>query len=325
MAYSLRHIPAPRTRCRPQPNGCQRHIPCDTLLVVADVLPIPQPAPSLQEAIDAFLAQPDLAATSRRSYAQTTGRLVRAFGTEQLVAELVPAAVAATVERAWGRHSPRTWNRHLSALGSFVAFCRRRGWPVGDLVAGLDRRREKADNTRILSFLELDRLWSRESVGLRERCMWRLLYETAARADEVLSLNVEDVDVANKRAVVISKGGDRELLHFQTGSARLLPRLIGGRRRGPLFLADRPPVPSRAPATEDICPETGRARLSYRRAEELFVAATRGRTLHDLRRAALTHLGEDNVSLPLLMAKSRHKNLRSLQPYVHPVRRRSQR
>ncbi len=40
--------------------------------------------------------------------------------------------------------------------------------------------------------------------------------------------------------------------------------------------------------------------------------------MHDLCRAALTHLGEDNVSLPLLMAKSRHKNLRSLQRYVRP-------
>ncbi len=104
--------------------------------------------------------------------------------------ELVPAAVAAAVEDAWAEASPRTWNRHLSALGSFVAFCRRRGWPVRDLVTGLDRRREKTDNSRVLSFLELERLWSRESIGLRERCLWRLLYETAARADQVLSLNV---------------------------------------------------------------------------------------------------------------------------------------
>jgi integrase len=289
---------------------------------VADVLPLPQPTPSLQEAVDAFLAQPDLAPTSRRSYAQTTGRLLSVFGGEQLLGELATAAVAAAVDQAWFRRSPGTWNRHLSALGSFVAFCRRRGWPVQDLVAGLDRGREKAGNTRVLSLPELERLWSRETVGLRERCLWRLLYETAARADEVLSLNVEDLDLADKRAVVVSKGGDRELLHFQTGSTRLLPRLIGGRRRGPVFLADRPPdrppVPSRAPASEDLCPETGRARLSYRRAEELFVAATQGRTLHDLRRAALTHLGEDKVSLPLLMAKSRHKNLRSLQRYVRP-------
>jgi hypothetical protein len=73
------------------------------------------------------------------------------------------------VQQVWGRRSPRTWNRHLSALGSIVAFCRCRGWPVQDQVAGLDRQREKADNSRVLSFLELDRLWSRESVGLRER------------------------------------------------------------------------------------------------------------------------------------------------------------
>ncbi len=308
MAYSLRHIPAPRTRCRPQPNGCQRHIPCDTLLVVADVLPIPQPAPSLQEAIDAFLAQPDLAATSRRSYAQTTGRLVRAFGTEQLVAELVPAAVAATVERAWGRHSPRTWNRHLSALGSFVAFCRRRGWPVGDLVASLDRRREKADNTRILSFLELDRLWSRESVGLRERCMWRLLYETAARADEVLSLNVEDVDVANKRVVVISKGGDRELLHFQTGSARLLARPTLPRRpaAGPVASArDRGHLPGDRPGPTLL--PAGRGALCRRHPRPDSARPAQGRTdpPRGGQRLAPAADGEEQAQEPALPAALR--------------------
>jgi integrase len=244
--------------------------------------------------------------------------LVQAFGPDHPLSGLASAAVATVVRQAWGQAGPATWNRHLSTLGSFAAFCRRRGWSLPDLVQDLDRRREKADRTGTLSYPELERLWSRESVGLREKCLWRLLYETAARAEEALSLNVEDVNLANKRAVVVSKGGDRELLHFQSGSARLLPRLIGGHQRGPLFLADRPPVPSRAPATEDLCPETGRARLSYRRAEELFVVASGGRSLHDLRRAALTHLGEANVSLPLLMAKSRHKNLRSLQRYVRP-------
>src|ERR1044072_410970 len=64
---------------------------------------------------------------------------------------------------------------------------------------------------------------------MRETALWRLLYETAARASEVLSLDVGDVDLDNRRAVVRSKGGDVEVLHFQTGAARLLPRLIGGR------------------------------------------------------------------------------------------------
>jgi integrase len=39
------------------------------------------------------------------------------------------------------------------------------------------------------------------------KALWRLLYETAARAGEALSLNVEDVEVANQRAVVVSRGG----------------------------------------------------------------------------------------------------------------------
>lgn len=58
----------------------------------------------------------------------------------------------------------------------------------------------------------------------------------------------------------------------------------------------------------DLCPHTGRARLSYRRAQELFAAATGGWTLHQLRHSALPHLAEQNVALPLLMAKSSYTN-----------------
>jgi integrase len=94
----------------------------------------------------------------------------------------------------------------------------------------------------------------------------------------------------NKHARVCSKGGNRDWLHFQTGAARLLPRLIAGRTRGPLFLADRRPVPARAPLTVDRCPDTGRGRLSYRRAEALFRQASGGWTLHQLRHSSLTTL-----------------------------------
>jgi hypothetical protein len=36
------------------------------------------------------------------------------------------------------------------------------------------------------------------------------------------------------------------------------------------------------------------------------------------RHSALSHLAEQNVRLPLLMAKSRHTSLRSLQRYARP-------
>lgn len=62
-------------------------------------------------------------------------------------------------------------------------------------------------------------------------------------------------------------------MHWQTGAAILLPRLLAGRRAGPVFLASR--KAARAVATADLCPVTGRARLSYRRAAELFELSTR--------------------------------------------------
>jgi hypothetical protein len=82
----------------------------------------------------------------------------------------------------------------------------------------------------------------------------------------VLSSDVADLDLENKRLRVRREGGDADWLHFQSGSARLLPRVIGDRRAGLIFLADRRPGPARTPAAVDLCPLTGRGRLSYERA-----------------------------------------------------------
>ena len=244
----------------------------------------------LGDAAAAFLAQPDLATSTRRSYQQTLGRLERDLGTDQPMATLTADRMTAVVTDAWGRRAPATWNRHVATVRSFFGFCRRRRWLADDLTVDLERRPKPADRTKAIPLPQLERLWRREDIGVREKALWRLLYETAARASEALSINVEDLELDNKRVRVRSKGGDLDWLHFQTGSARLLPRLISGRSRGPLLLADRRPVPARTPATVDRCPETGRGRLSYRRAEALFRESSGGWTLHQLRHSALTHL-----------------------------------
>ena len=274
--------------------------------------------PTLREAADAFLAQPDLEPSSCRSYAQTLGRLWRELGPERPLEWVSGRELERAVVEAWGGCAPATWNRHVATVRSFSVFCVRRGWVGEPFADALARRREPADRTKAIPHAQLERLWRRDDVAVREKALWRLLYETAARAGEVLSLNVEDLDLENKRARVRSKGGDVEWLHLQAGSARLLPRLIAGRASGPLFLADRRPAPARMPAAADLCPSTGRARLSYRRAEELFSAASGGWTLHQLRHSAITHLAEADVGLALLMAKSRHTSLRSLQRYARP-------
>ncbi|MEP6463035.1 MAG: site-specific integrase [Frankiaceae bacterium] len=154
---------------------------------------------------------------------------------------------------------------------------------------------------------------------LREKTLWWLLYETAARAGEVLALDVADLDLAARRAVVVGKGGRAEVIGWETKTARLLPRHLHRRRAGPLFLTDIAPAPARQPALADFDPATGRARLSYRRAAEIFTTAGGGWTLHQLRHSRLTHLAEAGVGLPMLMTKSRHTSLASLAIYAKPT------
>ncbi|MQS37285.1 site-specific integrase [Streptomyces katsurahamanus] len=178
---------------------------------------------------------------------------------------------------------------------------------------------------------QITALWALEA-SVRDKTFWKLLYESAVRAEEILRLNIQELFPADKRGRVVSKGGAVEWIHWQSGTAQLLPRLIAGRTHGPLFLTERK-APARTP-TLDVCPVTGRARLSYRRAEEIFEESTRllanplaspddfddleGWTLHRLRHSALTHDAEDGTSTPMLLARSRHASVRSLERYARP-------
>jgi integrase len=112
------------------------------------VVPLPTTTRVLGEATGAFLAQPDLAPSTRRS---------------------------------------------------LIGYCRRRRRLVDDLTVDLDRRPDPADRTNAIPLPELERLWRRDDVGVREKAPWRLLYETAARAGEVLSINVEDLELDKSR------------------------------------------------------------------------------------------------------------------------------
>jgi integrase/recombinase XerC/integrase/recombinase XerD len=271
-------------------------------------------------AIVAFLAEHQLGPGSQRVYAGALLALQAHFGADTSLATLDETHsakhLAGWFHRRYGRTAPATRVRQLAILRSACAFWRQRAWLVTDPTAGLERPKVAVDRTRAVTREQIASLWRRDDAALRERTLWRLLYETAARANEILSLDIQDLDLPNKRARVRSKGGATEWVFWQTGAALLLPRLLAGRNTGPVFLADR--QPTRAVPSVDLCPVTGHARLSYRRAAELFSMATGGWTLHQLRHSALTHAAEDGTNTPILLARSRHASVRSLERYARP-------
>ena len=279
---------------------------------------------TLQAAADAFLSSPRCEnANTRRAYAGVIDKLAAELGAGRELTDISDDEIAAVLNALWATAKESTWNRNRAAMNAWLSWCRdHRRWLAPTVPVSCERRKEHVDATKDLSKAAIERQLSRRDVPLREKTLWRMLYETAARASEILALDVEQLDLDNRRAPIRSKGGDIEWVYWATGTAHLLPRLLrlpdgSSRSNGPLFLAGRKPVPARRPAPRDICPHTGRPRLGYDRARILLKNLT-GWHLHQLRHSAATHLGDHKVPLQLIMAKTRHKSPRTAMRYVNP-------
>jgi hypothetical protein len=125
--------------------------------------------------------------------------------------------------------------------------------------------------------------------------MWRVLYESGASAAQVLALDADQLDLSGHRLRPRSSDQPAGIgIGWREGTSQVLRWLLAGRVCGPVFVTDR-----RAPAhaaVSDVCRMTGQARISYRRAAEIFTALTRpldaagrGWTLHQLSASGLGH------------------------------------
>jgi len=192
---------------------------------------------------------------------------------------------AALAERAVGAGA-RTVNRELSALRSAVGWWLDQRWISADPTAGLYHLATAGVVLPPLTPEQVASLFG-ATTSLREHAFWRMLHDTAAPAGEVLGLDIGRLDLARHRARGAPGPGPATWLDWREGTTQLLRWLLAGRTEGPVFLTGR-----HAPAGSDpahTCPVTGRARMSYRRAVEIFTAATRpldpsgrGWTLHQL-------------------------------------------
>lgn len=182
-----------------------------------------------------------------------------------------PARLAAGFAAREASVGARTANRELAILRSALSWWRSQGWIRSDPTVGIHRRMaEPASGAEPLSE-EQARAVLRLRAPLREQALWHAVYDSGGGIERILGLDVSDLDPGGRRTRPGARG---PALHWRLTTGQLLALLAAGRPTGPLFLTDR-----RAPAgtpERDRCSVTGRGRLSYRRAAEVFAAATRG-------------------------------------------------
>lgn len=278
--------------------------------------------PTLAAAVAGFLDQVPNPNT-RRAYATALSALRDELGPDTPVGVLDDEPMADRINTwftcRWGTAAPATFNLRLDAIRSAAAWWQDQGWVLGDPARRIRRQPRPIDRNRALDPAHVETYLTRPDLALRSRALHRLLYESAARAEEVLQLDVVDLDLPNRRATVVRKGGAADTIVWSTGTARLLPRYLSGRSEGPVFLTQRR-ARVELPAG-DLDPVSGRARLSYRRAEECFSKETVDLPggpwdLHQLRHTALTAAAEQGTNTSMLLAYSGHSSVQSLARYT---------
>jgi hypothetical protein len=266
-------------------------------------------------AVDAFLAQASLSSASRRVYRISLTSLAWPLAGKRppegrlrrgAAAPVIPLALfdrpdgrsrlAAAVAIRAAMTDPRTLNRELSALRSAVGWWRDRGWIRQDPTAGLHHLASPPPVLPPLTGRQVAELF-RISPSLREHALWRVIYDSAAPVEDILALDAGDVDLSAHLGRQRPRGCQGPalsagvLIRWGEAATELLCWLLAGRSLGPVFVTSRR-APALAPR-EHICPITGQARMSYRRAAEIFAECTRpldpagrGWTLRQLRQSA---------------------------------------
>lgn len=236
-----------------------------------------------------------------------------------------PASYTAAVER-YLTGAADTVNRELSIARKAIGWWQRQGWIGADPTIGIERRPAPPDRTKALALNQIAALW-RLDVALREKTQWKMLYESAARADEVLRLNVEDLYPQDKRGRSPPRAGRP---NGSTGSPEPPSSCPASSPAAPAARCSSPTAKRRPEHRRSTCARrpagpgspttalrrtpgcwpTPRLTRQHRGSGQLDTPPAPAQRPHARRRGR--HLHPDTA------ARSRHASVRSLERYARP-------
>ncbi len=214
----------------------------------------------------------------------------------------------------------RSQARALSAVKSLFRFACLRGHLGANPASRVRTPKQEKTLPRHLRPGEIERLIEAPSddtpLGRRDRALLELLYATGLRVGELVSLDLQDVDLQARVLRVLGKGGKERMVPFGGAAAKAIAA----------WLKDWEEQRARYTGEEDDEPiflNTRGGRLGDRSVRQLidrYAAASgvpAGVHPHTLRHTFATHLLEEGADLRTIQELLGHSSLTTTQRYTH--------
>ncbi|HAL61526.1 MAG TPA: site-specific tyrosine recombinase XerD [Chloroflexi bacterium] len=134
------------------------------------------------------------------------------------------------------QYASSTVARKVAAIKSFFHFLWREGHISDDPTAALDSPRVEKRLPRVISFGEVKSLLAQPgkeggAKGLRDHALLHLLYATGMRASEVVSLNLDDLNLASASVRCWGKGSKERIIPIHAQAVEALREYMERGRR----------------------------------------------------------------------------------------------
>lgn len=263
-----------------------------------------------------FLERRGLSQSTQRSYEFTLMPLLAQYGRWPI--EIISRQVLSEYLEGLTHLSIATHHRHQAIIQALFNFAVEQGYLTVNPIALLKRRKPDADKgehdtdqvVRYLSEEQLALLYELVADDTRTHAIVRLLHRTGARIGELLALDLEQVDLVERKFQVVGKGNKCRWCFYSEDAAIALDKYIKYERAAgvsALFTAQHS-------WTGEV------SRLSYRQVHKCFrdsIAKSlilKGIRLHDLRHTFATER-VGLMALEELRALMGHENIQTTLRY----------
>ena len=216
--------------------------------------------------------------------------------------------------------SKRSCKRRLSTLKHFYDFLLKKGYVKENPFVFVKSPKTDKRYPQVLyqeqvrSILD-DNAKRKDELALRDQAILEMLYYTGMRASELVSVNVQDVDIEPRTVRVMGKGSKERIIPFSNECQKVLKEYLKN-CRPKLFAKNINPVNAL------ILSNRGE-RLTTRGLEYILdqIEAKTGNYVglhpHILRHSFATHLLENGADLKTIQELLGHASLNATQVYTH--------